>query len=46
MDAITKGFQAYPFCLVMEAADDTLKRIINDQHIAGQPSGVKWSGQN
>jgi hypothetical protein len=34
-DAIAKGFQAYPFCLVMEAGDDTLKRIIDDQHIAG-----------
>ena len=35
LDAISKGFQAYPYCLVMEAGDDTLKRIIGDQHIAG-----------
>lgn len=35
IDSITKGFQSYPFCLVMEAGDLTLKRIIDNQHIAG-----------
>ena len=42
LDAIAKGFQAYPYCLVMEAADDTLKRIIGDQHIAGE--WAIWEG--
>lgn len=35
IDSITKGFQSYPFCLVMEAGDMTLKRVIDNQHIAG-----------
>ena len=43
LDAINKGFQAYPFCLVMEAGDDTLKRLINDQHIAGNLDARRWN---
>ena len=43
LDAIAKGFQAYPYCLVMEAGDDTLKRIIGDQHIAGNEEVSLWT---
>lgn len=30
-----KGFEDYPFCIVMDVADNNLQRIILQQHIAG-----------
>jgi serine/threonine protein kinase len=34
-DAISKGYEDYPFCIVMEAASCSLKRVIDQQFIAG-----------
>jgi len=34
-DAIYKGYRNYPYCIVMEAAQQSLKRIIDHEHIAG-----------
>jgi serine/threonine protein kinase len=33
--AISKGFDAYPYCIIMEKADQSLKRIIDHNHIVG-----------
>ena len=37
-DAIMKGFQKYSYCVTMAAADQNLKKVIDQQHIAG----VDW----
>ena len=34
-DAERKGFQLYPYCIVMEAATENLKKVIDSQHFAG-----------
>jgi len=34
-DAKLKGFELYPYCVVMEAASQSLKRLIDQQHIVG-----------
>lgn len=34
-DAIDKGYGDYPYCIVMEAADQNLNRYIDSQRIAG-----------
>eukprot|EP01036_Dinobryon_divergens_P035576 gene35576-46139_t len=34
-DAIIKGFEEYPYCIVMEAATQDLKRLIDHENIAG-----------
>eukprot|EP00607_Mallomonas_marina_P010574 CAMPEP_0182422392 /NCGR_PEP_ID=MMETSP1167-20130531/8069_1 /TAXON_ID=2988 /ORGANISM="Mallomonas Sp, Strain CCMP3275" /LENGTH=705 /DNA_ID=CAMNT_0024600411 /DNA_START=348 /DNA_END=2465 /DNA_ORIENTATION=- len=33
VDAVLKGFHLYPFCIVMEAALQSLKRVIDHEHI-------------
>jgi len=35
-DAILKGYVEYPYCVVMEAGSMSLKRLIDNQHIAGK----------
>ena len=35
-DSILKGFQDYPYCIVMEAADQNLTRLIQRSTIAGR----------
>ena len=34
-DAVAKGFADYPYCVVMEAATQSLRRIIDHEFIAG-----------
>jgi serine/threonine protein kinase len=34
--AVSKGFENYPYCVVMEKADQSLKRIIDHNHIVGE----------
>jgi serine/threonine protein kinase len=33
--AIKKGFENYPFCVVMDVAENCLQRVILQQHVAG-----------
>jgi serine/threonine protein kinase/Leucine-rich repeat (LRR) protein len=35
LSALKKGFDDYPFCVVMDVADNCLQRVILQQHIAG-----------
>eukprot|EP01042_Synura_sphagnicola_P036298 gene36298-biopygen1040 len=35
-DAILKGYEEYPYCVVMEAGSMNLKRLIDNQNIAGK----------
>jgi len=35
-DAILKGYEEYPYCVVMEAGTMSLKHLIDKQNIAGQ----------
>jgi serine/threonine protein kinase/Leucine-rich repeat (LRR) protein len=34
--AVSKGFESYPYCIVMDRAEQSLKRIIDHNHIVGQ----------
>ena len=34
-DSIAKGYEEYPFCVVMEAGSQSLKRLIDHERIAG-----------
>lgn len=35
-DAILKGYEEYPYCVVMEAGTMSLKRLIDNQNVAGK----------
>ena len=35
-DAILKGYEKYPYCVVMEAGTMSLKRLIDNQNVAGK----------
>eukprot|EP01042_Synura_sphagnicola_P036758 gene36758-biopygen25616 len=35
-DAILKGYEEFPYCMVMGAGSRSLKRLVDHQHVAGQ----------